>query len=456
MAEWVDIPGAIRVADPAGLLADCDINAVAASVQTYLNTWAFTWSGPCPGCQHIPPLVPAKRRKSVILDVDGLHHATHTPRRCRRRDCPERGFYLWCSFQVHGRKVLRWRSAVKALPSVILLTQRFGVTRRWYQQFSKRLVVQMASFWGEAKVHWQPGFRLSFNRFKLKLEDAWFKIRLLERYWQVQPHVHMSLSADKEHLIRQVGDAYDAFMMKIRKSQVTCSDKPLLGLVIDGHVKAGARRRCGVPSVSATLCQPLQAWSLTTCPRTPAYKHKFCPWHVRCLAAFDAEPTAVHSVSRAASLAQSGDDLLRVILSQRGAHAEKELSKLTRTENMLVQGYLTACHRAKSLQRVEPVIHDGTTLQELLDLQRQTHKQGDTGAKSHRAGGLLVACRSDGLIVHVQEYHGAESLSQRYAFIAHLKATHSSLQVLVHDDACHLRRFAHNRFAAASRKHTYT
>ena len=125
MAEWVDIPGAIRVADPAGLLADCD-NAVAASVQTYLNTWAFTWSGPCPGCQHIPPLVPAKRRKSVILDVGGLHHATHTPRRCRRRDCPERGFYLWCSFQVHGRKVLRWRSAVKALPSVILLTQRFG------------------------------------------------------------------------------------------------------------------------------------------------------------------------------------------------------------------------------------------------------------------------------------------------------------------------------------------
>ena len=66
MAEWVDIPGAIRVADPAGLLADCD--------------------------------------------------------------CPERGFYLWCSFQVHGRKVLRWRPAVKALPSVILLTQRFGVT----------------------------------------------------------------------------------------------------------------------------------------------------------------------------------------------------------------------------------------------------------------------------------------------------------------------------------------
>ena len=37
--------GAIRVADPAGLLADFDINAVTASVQTHLNTWAFTWSG---------------------------------------------------------------------------------------------------------------------------------------------------------------------------------------------------------------------------------------------------------------------------------------------------------------------------------------------------------------------------------------------------------------------------
>ena len=451
MLSWVDLAAAITAADPAGLLADSDVSLVVASVQAHLQTWAFTWHGGCPGCGHVPPLIPAKQCKSLILDVDGIHRAKHTPRRCRRRECRDHGLYLWHNFQVHDRKVLRWKHAAKGLPSVILLTQRFGVTRRWYEQFSTRLVVQMSSFWGEAKVHWQPGFGLSFNRFKLKLEDAWFKIRLLVRHWQLKPHVCLCWSGNKEDIIRQFNQDYDSLMVKLRTAQVAGAGEPLLGVVIDGHVKAGARRRCGVPWVATSWCQPLRAWCLTTCPKTPASKQKICSWHARCLAAHDEAPGTFQSVARNVSLSQDSDDLLRLLVREDGRteSASKNLSDLTPEQNILLQGHLTAAHRAKGSSRAEPLLHDGTTLQEILDLSCKTHKEADAAMKSSRAGGVLVACRSDGLIVHVQEYRGAESLSQRYCFLAHIKDMHSSVRVTVHDDACHLRRFAANRSSAA-------
>ena len=44
--------------------------------------------------------------------------------------------------------------------------------------------------------------------------------------------------------------------------------------------------------------------------------------------------------------------------------------------------------------------------------------------------------------MHVKEFYGSESLSQRYFFIAELKQKFPGLNVIVHDDACHLRKFA--------------
>lgn len=446
MESWVDVAAAIRSADPAGLLTDRDVDAAVAAVQAQLNTWTFVWTGPCPGCGHVPPLVHPLSRKATVLDVDGLHQAKHTPRRCRRRDCPQAHQYLWHNFRIVGRKHLEWISSAKQLPSVIMMTQGFGVTRRWYEQFSKRLLVHMSSFWGEAKVHWRRGFSLSFHRLKLKLTDAWFKIRLVQRCWQMgrQPP---RLSARKDDAIRRLVEPYNEFMLQLRRRQVGSAEEPLTGLVIDGHVKAGARRRCGVASVAAVRCKPLSAWCLTVCPRTPGYKNQRCKWHQRCLAAYNAGDKTIHTVSRLTSLAQSSDDLLRIELEcPHGTVEAKALSELTAAQNTQLQGYLTAAHAAKTAAAPEgPVFSDEMTLQELLDIQCQTHKQGPTTGKGNRAGGLLVACRSDGLIVHLQEYQGPEALSQRYAFLAHCKSVYNDLRVVVHDDACHLRRYATNR-----------
>ena len=53
----------------------------------------------------------------------------------------------------------------------------------------------------------------------------------------------------------------------------------------------------------------------------------------------------------------------------------------------------------------------------------------------------LYACTPDGYILHLKEYIGAESISQRYFFLAELVADVPSINVVIHDDACHLRKF---------------
>ena len=78
-----------------------------------------------------------------------------------------------------------------------------------------------------------------------------------------------------------------------------------------------------------------------------------------------------------------------------------------------------------------------------------THKEGTKGyrklIRQGRLCGWLFAVTSRGVIVHAKEFVGAESIPQRYFFIAEIVVHAQELLVLVHDDACHLRRFAAKR-----------
>ena len=61
-----------------------------------------------------------------------------------------------------------------------------------------------------------------------------------------------------------------------------------------------------------------------------------------------------------------------------------------------------------------------------------------------------MACTPEGFIMDAFEFMGAESCSQRYLFLARLKQCYPVLNVVLHDDACHLRRFADARAAFSS------
>ena len=83
-----------------------------------------------------------------------------------------------------------------------------------------------------------------------------------------------------------------------------------------------------------------------------------------------------------------------------------------------------------------------STAQQRASTQCLTHKENSVGAKKTcRRGGWLYACTPTGYILHLKEYIGAESLSQRYFFLSELVHVAPDLNLVVHDDSCHLRKF---------------
>ncbi|CAE7578556.1 unnamed protein product [Symbiodinium sp. CCMP2592] len=474
MADLVPLESVLKEADPAGLLGETDVQSLATAVRRALTSWTLKWpKATCPACgQHVCQ-VPAKARQALVLGVDGLHKAQHIPSRCRHKNCARQGSYVWHNFTVFQRCHREWTLVDKTLPSVIMISPTFGITRGWYMQFSRRLAVHFSSFWGEAKVHWAPAWkkRISFNRFKLRIEEAWFKTRILVRVLQLPSPCAdcWDLSATLEKSVERFKPQYDALMRTRRRDQACHRGQQVTGLVLDGHVKAGRRRRCGVPLIHGLWCKPLQAWCLTNCPDTPARKSLLCQHHAEMAQMDEADPIRVQivDVQRKQPLSQRKTDLLAVRVRQSGTDRLRhhDLRNCTQAWTAAIQQHLCKC--AASLpdsaagiraaadadgddQFQGTVFHDDLTLQELKDLTCRTHKHGSTSSNQktpcrNKNGGLLVACHSNGLILDLTEFHGAASLPQRYCFLARLKETFPSLRVVVHDDACHLRQFADNR-----------
>ena len=75
----------------------------------------------------------------------------------------------------------------------------------------------------------------------------------------------------------------------------------------------------------------------------------------------------------------------------------------------------------------------------------KTHKEGGNATRRARRRGWLYGCTPEGYILHLKEYVGAESLPHRYFFLAELLKENKDIVIAVHDDACHLRRYADAR-----------
>ena len=123
----------------------------------------------------------------------------------------------------------------------------------------------------------------------------------------MQPNKPVILSADRETLLGGLTKSYGALMLRLRQDQVRSSGgaDSVRGLVIDGHVEAGARRRCGVPGSAAARCEPFKAWCLQAALGRRHTSKKICRWHQRCIAKFAQGDTAFEFVSRSNSLAKT-------------------------------------------------------------------------------------------------------------------------------------------------------
>jgi hypothetical protein len=95
----------------------------------------------------------------------------------------------------------------------------------------------------------------------------------------------------------------------------------------------------------------------------------------------------------------------------------------------------------------EPAFHAASSQRRDLNATScSTHKESTIGrSRCSRSAGWLVACTPAGFVVHLKEFYGAESLGQRYFFLGEVFEAAPCVTTIVHDDACHLRRYVASR-----------
>ena len=461
----------ITAADEAGLLVEADVARLSSAVLAVVQAPPSARMRPalCPGCCRQAAWCDGKSVVAKVLGTDGLRRVRHVPARCSSRACPLRGKLVWANFVAESKGVHRWLATDAAPPCFWMLSPHFGVTRAWLQQFGKRLSCQHASFWGEAEVHWHSDCGIARSRLKKLIRDAWLKFtwlqRLCERTGKGLDKVSMYLSWHPEELLSSSWDAYCELMQRRRSRDASQYCGTVVRLVLDGHQKL-TRRTCQVPLCRWVFCSALGVGALTPCDETPWPGSHCCATHSR--------KSAVHRPS----CMQPGEEIVGVKVQDCvAASLQSYLQLVVRQPGGLTRRFpvadvdwpyvlqflvsqasprrareptVSAAASADIVAEPPAAIDEELTLAEVLALACQTHKQGH-GDRARalpsfrRSGGFLVACTSNGLIADIQEFCGAESVSQRYLFVARLKSSFPDLAVLVHDDACHLRRFADKR-----------
>lgn len=159
------VSDAIRTSDIGGLLDERDISRHTAAVSA---SWkkALEELSPKPYCLECGKACHQRkdaRKVAIVVDTHGLTRMQHIPRRCRSSGCKNKDLMVWYSFVQEEKGRLRWSATRGELPQIVMMTRRFGVTRRWYEQASIRLLKQHSSFQGEAETLHSPGFLLSLT-----------------------------------------------------------------------------------------------------------------------------------------------------------------------------------------------------------------------------------------------------------------------------------------------------
>ncbi len=462
----------MQATDSARLFLDADLQRLARGVASASTRQTVSYPGPvCPDCGRPRRLFRQKAAKAMVLDTDGLRQLTHVPSRCQAAACPARGRLLWGNFHCGPGGARLWRSPAKSLPQFFMVTPRFGVTLAWYRQFSRRLIFHQASFEGEANVHKSP--LLSVGRLSKNLLKAWLAMRVLERMWERGAQdSQLRLDEPAETTLGAQFTAYYAGMRRLRARQCAAGKVDTTLQVMDGHAKL-TRRTCCVAQCCAVPSAKLGAFCVTACPGTPQVltrqpKRKqeselhdavrlkrriLCHDHQRVFEA--TQGNLLHRLQWIAPVGKSASDLAVPWVASSTADGSARRVPL----DSLPRGALLEHLVHSSVQNfdppqdasvpLEPPLTDEATLAELAELNCKTSKMTHVTAarakpkrKNARSGGFLVACADNGYITDAFEFMGAESLSQRYIFLAKLREVFPDLKVIVHDDACHLRRFA--------------
>jgi hypothetical protein len=348
-----------------------------------------------------------------------------------------------------------------------LLNKSFGASRDWLRRWRYRLLVHRASMQGEAVIfHLMEGSRVLADARK-NLSDTWVRHILWRRAQGATPAVRENLQAallnmPVEALVASSWSWYEAMMLDRRRQQLVLSGDRQDIIAMDGNAKLH-RRTCGMLFCEVLYCKELDKNLLRGCPRRPHGSGTLCFEHSRALDSGGSIATADVRAHRLRRALHSSDDyaFLEVKLmgfSDRWQPASTvDEDKLAAYFARLADGRIQQRRerrfrlraggvRAKRSRRETTFMASWSSAGPRADSACQTHKETGTHvAAAARTAGFLTAVSSSGVVVDLDELIGAESLSQRYRFLARLAARLPTLSVVVHDDACHLRLMAESQ-----------
>ena len=461
----------------------------------------------CDGCGH--QRVPAHGHAvhAVLLDVGCVLRKMHIPLRCRMKGCVWKERYVWHNYRVQGGS--HFFHGDPDRQECFMLTSSFGFTRMYLRQLHLRLLREHVSFAGEAFVakafaeETGQGGQLP-ERLRLYISEGWFKWRIALRMARmatggcdgVDPGtLDMAQPANMSACKVWVA-AYKHFEDTTAVSARARKDNTTV-IAIDGNMK-NRRTCCGAPFQHVLSNAALGRSIRLPCQRTPRLGSWFCKEHADWEGSVDE-----HGASTAADVlvvecrfeivahkfagpVLAGDSNAMMLKVREGDGVETDAEERWVLEAEVEPGAVAAYYARVGIQSLQQAaerklkkprrdaarrdftrraMKDLTPLWDLLTPAERattlelhsadadltavrcgTHKESQKERILHaQTAGILCACLSSGLIVSMREIFGAESLSQRCFFVSDLKTLYGELEIVVHDDACHLHIFGEAR-----------
>ncbi|CAK0894399.1 unnamed protein product [Prorocentrum cordatum] len=439
------------------------------------------------GCFPLASAPGRLRGRGILLLVGGWKKIVHFPKRCHNVRCGRKYRAVWCNYIQIGTS--RHWHCHDGDPLYFFFNSTIGFSSEWLRQFHCRLAYQHVSFMSEAQTHLRTArMRGVASLVPTRSDDYMAKVWIL---WRALVRAHaravqsgadpvdsvgsIDLAVPAPGILRGIGPWYHGAMEAQRARQFHAGEKDATLLVMDGNQKL-RRRVCGYPYCERVHSKSLGLGMWRCCSETPAQQ----PGKTKRSgargsdAAEGGEPPPPHG----GDAVKDGEPLLKARrqVARCPAHASatglpgprarsydilshRQKSALTDSGRPVFelevrykfngawlpadQLNAAAVHAYLSTIAVSGNLSQHSDEQSLGQSSCKTHKEDiKTKRMTARSGGWLFAISASGCIVHLDEFMGAESITQRYMFVARCCDMLPGLEVLVHDDACHLCRFA--------------
>ena len=314
------------------------------------------------------------------------------------KSCPSCETKYHYNYLVHknGTKILRLDEDAE----VVVLFSNIGYEKNILHQLDADILFKHCGFSNFANAYnfmcRRNGVKNQRPMDRVHIEKTWFFWSLGHFFRELNIHIQLPSETDfQSTLLKIQSDVKRVFTQKWgpKTHETYCGSNCSATIVLDGHQKA-TRRVCAVKNLNIPCEDGSLASVKVGCSSTPAFRSKKC---------------TVHTSTDNNNDAESEHDIPK----------PKRQYTLRNRTNHRPTNFSLRCKTLKSLQ-----------YKKIL----------------HRTSGIIAAAYNCGFICSLFELFGCESISQVYNFLVYMvKHCEQFPDVLVYDDACHLRRFVQNK-----------